>query len=176
MFTARPDDVWIGGDGPTLLHWDGTSMTPVTLAGADPGTAVLDLHGIAAGDVWLSGGGFVGTVQQGYVAHFDGAAWSPVERLTFSIMSLSPPLLRVWQLAADDVWVSAGQLSLRGGGPDAYMHFDGTSWTELLQDPTTQPPPEPPFMFPNRDRPSFVFGPHDRWRADFFGIWQRNSN
>jgi len=176
VFTARPDDVWIGGDGPTLLHWDGTSMTPVTLAGADPGTAVLDLHGIAAGDVWLSGGGFVGTVQQGYVAHFDGAAWSPVERLTFSIMSLSPPLLRVWQLAADDVWVSAGQLSLRGGGPDAYMHFDGTSWTELLQDPTTQPPPEPPFMFPNRDRPSFVFGPHDRWRADFFGIWQRNSN
>ena len=176
VFTVRPDDVWIGGDGPTLLHWDGTSMTPVTLAGADPGGAVFDLHGIAAGDIWLSGGSYLGAAPQGYVAHFDGTAWSPVERLTFSIMSMSPPLLRVWQLAADDVWVTAGQLSLRGGGPDAYMHFDGTAWTELLQDPTTVPQPVPPFVFPNRDRPSFVFGPHDRWRADFFGIWQRNSN
>ena len=179
VFTARPDDVWIGGDGPTLLHWDGSAMTPVTLVGANPGSAVLDLHGIAADDVWLSGGSFAYTMEQGYVAHFDGAAWSPVSVLTFASyggLSVTQPLARVWQLAPDDVWVSAGQLELRGGGPDAYMHFDGTTWTQLLLDLTGLPQPEPPIVFPNRDRPSFVFGPHDRWRVDFFGIWQRNTN
>jgi hypothetical protein len=31
-------------------------------------------------------------------------------------------------------------------------------------------------VFPNRDRPSFDFGPHDRWLVDVFGIWQRNTN
>jgi len=143
-------------------------MTPVTLTGVDPGNAVLDLHGIAAGDIWLSGSGFV--------AHFDGAAWSPAQPVTFLNGSLTQqPLPRIWQLAADDVWVAAGQLALRGGGPDAYAHFDGTSWTELLLDLTMQPQPEPPFMFPNHERPSFVFGAHDRWRADFFGGWQRNT-
>jgi len=56
------------------------------------------------------------------------------------------------------------------------MHFDGSAWTQLLLDLTGQPQPEPPFVFPNRDRPGFVFGPHDRWLADFFGTWQRNTN
>jgi hypothetical protein len=176
VFTARPGDVWIGGDGPTLLHWDGSSMTPVALPGAEAGAAVLDLHGIAADEIWLSGGGFSGGMSLGFVSHFDGTAWSPVERLTFSIMSISQSVLRIWQLAPDDVWMTVGQLSLRGGGPDAYMHFDGSTWTELLQDPTTLPPPVPPVVFPNRYRPSFIFGPHDRWRADLFGTWQRNTN
>ena len=171
VFTAAPDDVWIGGSNATLLHWDGSTMTPVSVPGIGPNDASLDLHGLGTGDVWLSGGSALG-----FVAHYDGAAWSPAEVLTFAGYGVSQPLARVWALAPDDVWVSAGSLALRGGGPDAYMHFDGTAWTELLLDLTSLPQPEPPFVFPNRDRPGFVFGPHDLWRADFFGIWQRNTN
>jgi hypothetical protein len=177
VFTARPNDVWIGGDSATLLHWDGSNMTPVALAGIDPGDTIRDLHGVAANDVWLCGGEFIGPGPNGFVSHFDGAGWSPALPLTFPVSGLvvSQPLARIWELAPNDVWVSAGQLNLRGGGPDAYQHFDGQSWSEMLL-ASTFPLPDPPFMFPNRDRPSFVFGPHDRWLVDVFGIWQRNTN
>jgi hypothetical protein len=176
VFTARPDDVWIGGDGGTLLHWNGSSMTPVAVPGLGAELSVLDLHGVAADDIWLSGGAIVGSppASRGFVSHFDGQAWSPVEVLTFSVAGISEQVRRIWQLAPDDVWAAVGQLSLRGGGPDAYWHFDGTAWTERLVDQQSGQSVET-FVFPNRERPSFVFGPHDRWRADFFGIWQRNT-
>lgn len=39
-----------------------------------------------------------------------------------------------------------------------------------------QPTMPDPFVFPNGINASFVFGPHDRWRADFGGLFQRNTN
>jgi hypothetical protein len=175
VFTARPNDVWIGGDDATLLHWNGSSMTPVALPGIDPGDTIRDLHGLASDDLWLCGGEFVPPGPAGFVSHFDGTSWSPVDHLKFLSGSFEQQLARIWEIAPDDVWVSAGQLDLRGGGPDAYQHFDGHAWTEMLL-AAAFPLPDPPIVFPNRDRPSFVFGPHDRWLVDAFGIWQRNTN
>ena len=30
-------------------------------------------------------------------------------------------------------------------------------------------------MFPNFDRASFIFGPHDRWKVNVNGTWLRNT-
>ena len=176
VFTAQPDDVWIGGDGGTLLHGGGAGFSPVAVSGLVPGTTVYDLHGIAANDLWLSGGGSVGSpVSEGFVAHFDGAAWSPVEVLTVPSFNISQTVYRIWELAPNDVWANIGQLSLRGGGPKVFWHFDGSTWTSEVIDPAMPAMPDP-FVFPNGIDASFVFGPHDRWRADFGGMLQRNTN
>ena len=179
VFTARPGDVWIGGDGPTLLHWDGTSMTPVTLLGANPGSSVLDLHGIAAGDVWLSGGSFVlprwskatsptSTARRGHrfrVLTFDAFG-----------VAVTQPLARVWELAPDDVWVSAEPLRPARRRARRLHALRRHRLDPAVARSAGLPQPAPPFVFPNRDRPGFVFGPHHRWLADFVGIWQRNTN
>jgi hypothetical protein len=161
VFTAAPNDVWIAG-GATLLHWDGTSMMPVPVPGISATATILDLHGIAANDIWLSGGGDAGSA---FVSHYDGTAWSAVEALP-STVGAPGPAARVWALAADDVWAVADRVL--SGGVGIYWHFDGTTWTEMLTE-------QGPFVFPNRDLGSFVFGEHDRWRVDVMGTWQRNT-
>jgi hypothetical protein len=174
VFTARPNDVWVGGASGTLLHGDGTSFSPVTVPGLDPTTAILDLHGIAADDIWLCGGQSPVNQQLGYVAHFDGHAWSPVDVLTVPGF-FSQSVERIWELAPNDVWATIGQLELRGGGPKVFWHFDGTTWTASIIDQLMPSMPDP-FMFPNGIDPSFVFGPHERWIANSGGGLQRNTN
>ena len=162
MFTAAPNDVWIAG-GAGLWHWDGTSMTPVPVPGVSPTATIRDLHGVAANDIWLSGGDVRDVTA--FVSHYDGTAWSPAEALPSSIGSPGPAA-RVWALGADDVWAVADRVL--SGGVGIYWHFDGTAWTEMFTE-------QGPFVFPNRDRGSFVFGEHDRWRVDVMGTWQRST-
>jgi hypothetical protein len=168
VFAAAPNDVWIAGVNATLLHWDGSSMTPVALPGAPADAVIRDVHGIAADDIWLAGGGTASA--PAFVAHYDGTAWSPIELIT-SDFGAGDPLTRVWALAADDVWVAVFRTFAVGGGlASVYEHFDGTAWTSVLAQPGAEP-----FMFPNRSGASFVFGEHDRWLVDVLGTWQRNT-
>src|SRR3954471_4050650 len=58
VFTAARGDVWMGGQASTLLHVQGGAVTPVALGQTSgPALAILDLHGLSASDVWLSGAG-----------------------------------------------------------------------------------------------------------------------
>jgi len=173
VFTARADDVWIGGDGGTLLHWNGGAMSAVAVAGVDPMTAILDIHGLGASDVWFAGGGNVATgpfttTPVSFVSHFDGTSWSPAEQLEFLFGEGFVPE-RIWELAPDDVWI-ANDFS-HAYGINGYWHFDGVAWTgeELHEDDPRI------FMFPNQNRASFVFGPHDRWIVNAHGSWLRNT-
>ncbi len=159
VFTARPNDVWIGGDANTLLHWDGSSMSKVALPGAATDGTIFDIHGIGPDDIWLtSGNGSVGP----FMAHFDGTSWS-------STLVGGPTLRRVWALAPNDVWATAGVIG--SGGLLGLAHFDGTSWTLL----TGHASDVPTYVFPNEDGGSFVFGPHDRWIVGRMGLWQRST-
>jgi hypothetical protein len=163
VFAAGPDDAWLGGDGGTVLHWDGAALTPVAVAGATASTdEILDLHGLAPGDVWLSGETSAG----GFVSHFDGVAWSPALVLTTN--SGGFPARRIWELAPNDVWMLTGP-TFRGLVD--YWHFDGTAWTEEVMAPSPQT-----FMFPKPgEGGSFVFGPHDQWFVGPLGTLQRRT-
>jgi hypothetical protein len=170
VFTAARGDVWMGGSGSTLLRMQAGAITPVALSGLTDVAAVLDLHGVAPDDVWLSGGadpGVGSSGQPGFVAHFDGTAWSAVDPLTLNNGGF--PVRRVWALAPNNVWAFTQPLFRDLVG---YWHFDGTAWTEMdmPDSPTT-------FMFP---RPadafgSFVFGPHDRWVVGALGAWMHST-
>ena len=171
VFTARSGDAWIGGDAGTLLHWDGASLSPVTLSGVAPGMSIRDIHGVGAGDVWLSGGrapsDFGNTVPP-FVSHFDGAAWSPVQVLVGDPQLATAPLVRIWALGASDVWAVTDQFGTDGQSLGTWR-FDGTGWTSSFQLSSAT------FMFPNGYNGSFVFGPNDRWKVLYSGIWQRST-
>ena len=170
VFMARPNDVWIGGAAGALLHWDGSSMATVPLAGASAITAILDIHGLGADDIWLSGRNSTSYTTAPFVAHFDGASWSPVEPLDNSSYGSDASPSRIWELAPDDVWIATE--SRFPFTTSVYRHFDGASWTLMfLEDDGPQT-----FMFPRGATGSFIFGPHDRWLVDERGTWMHNRN
>ena len=170
VFTATPGDVWIGGDS-TLAHLQGgTSGTfaPVAVPGLAAPFGVDDLHGLGAGDIWLAGGHDAsGIGPAGFVAHFDGTAWSAADVLTAT--AGGDNITRVWALGPNDVWALTHPLF---GDIVGFWHFDGTTWTDVsaASSPAT-------FMFPDPavTLESFVFGPHDRWIVGTFGAWERNT-
>jgi hypothetical protein len=162
VFTAARNDVWAGG-GSTLLHFDGQAFTPVPLPGTDAMTRIFDMGGTSASDVWLCGH----TTTGGFVAHFDGVAWSPV--LVINAERGSFPATRIWSLAPNDVWVLT---QLGFAGRISYYHFDGATWSERFMAPSPET-----FMFPKPvdSLGSFAFGPHDVWLVGALGTWQHST-
>jgi hypothetical protein len=164
VFSAAAGDVWAGGDAATLLRFQEAAFQPVPLPGVDPAAQILDLHGAAPDDVWLSGFGPTGA----FVSHFDGTAWSPVQALNAN--SGGYPGRRIWEVAPADVWLMTQRVAR---GNVQYYHFDGSAWTELY----THPGPTE-WMFPQAGQGlgSFVFSPTDRWVVGPLGEWKRSTN
>jgi hypothetical protein len=163
VFTAAPGDAWAGGDAATLLHFTGGAFAPAVLPGADPAAQVLDIHGAAPDDVWLSGAGPTGA----FVSHFDGTAWSPAQVLNQD--SGGYPGHRIWELAPNDVWMLT-QPVFRG--QVQYWHFDGSAWSQVFTVPT---PTQWMFPQPGQGHGSFVFSPTDRWVVGALGEWKRST-
>lgn len=67
VFGTSPGDVWMTGDGGTLLHWDGATLTAASYGG----TADLQ-HSYVAGpkEIW--------SVDGGSVARYNGSTWKLV--------------------------------------------------------------------------------------------------
>ena len=108
----------------------------------------------------------------GFVSHFDGTAWSPIRVLTFNPPSISEPIVRIWELAPNDVWaLTALTLQSPVFAGTGRWHFDGATWTGTQAHDVPEA-----FMFPAESGSgTFVFGPHDRWRVGVGGLWQRNT-
>lgn len=64
-----PNDLWLGGRGGQLLHYDGKGWARQTLEVRTPWRAFV---GHSASDLWAIG-------DRGLLAHFDGKAWSLVD-------------------------------------------------------------------------------------------------
>lgn len=69
------DDLWLGGLGGTLLHWDGADWTDHTDAREE---AVWGVHAVASDDVWAVGGLSRWGGDTYLLRHWDGASWSDV--------------------------------------------------------------------------------------------------
>ena len=113
------DDVFVVGNGGTVLHFDGTSWSRQT-SGVD-----RDLWGVwgnSPDDVWAVGGN--GREDgQATVIRFDGMTWSAVMQPDLERASVFA-WFKVWGTSSTDVWF-VGQ---RG----AVMHWDGSVLTEVL--------------------------------------------
>ncbi len=112
------NDVFVGGNDGTILHFDGVSWSRHFAPIDDP---VWGLWAVAPDDVWAVGGdGVFGT--EPFVVHFDGQGWSLAPIPAFERPGVSA-LFKVWGASADDIYAV--------GQNGAVLHWDGAAFTEL---------------------------------------------
>ena len=129
-------DIWATADGlygASLIHFDGTSWSPVTES-ALTSSAFEKVWGSAPNDVWAIGRSATS------LYHFDGKSWAAIA---------SPPgdplNTATSGTGAGDVWV---------GEADGMAHFDGVGWTSYPLGPQVQW--QPPLM-------PVALAPSDAW-------------
>lgn len=148
ILAIAPDDVWFFGgriDSSTInarqalaLHWDGTGFTyhdvpfdasTMTLGYGD-GHSINSASALASDDIWAVGqahGADFSPISN--IWHWDGTSWEFEQGPTPGIFNA---LFAVAAIAPDDVW-AAGAYTPSGGGARVafYLHWDGTSWSEV---------------------------------------------
>ncbi len=123
VWGAASNDVWaVGGTAraaggvPTLIHFDGSAWSSVTVPALTPTSvhALFKVWGSSATDVYVVG-------DSGAVVHYDGSTWEEV------LVGAEDDLVAVWGTGPDDVTMVGG----RSNGIAA--HWNGTEWrTESL--------------------------------------------
>jgi len=110
VWGSAADDVFVVGDGGTILHYDGTDWTTM-----DSGTTqrLITVYGRGPGDVYAVGG-----LASPVLLHYNGSTWN---ELTTPFLD---GLMGVWTTTGSDV-VVAGFRGFLGRG-------DGDTWEEIL--------------------------------------------
>ena len=113
IWGSSPTDIWVVGEAPAALHWDGQAWNEMPFGVSRPGA----LYG-----VWASGPRDVFAVGEGgAVLHFDGGSWSRMSVPT------DQQLVAVAGRSAGDVYALA-QSSNDREAPQL-LHYDGRAWT-----------------------------------------------
>lgn len=104
------DDVWLGGSGNAIQHWDGQDLRNVSYP-SDRSDYFTGAWASGPSDVWLTGIG----VDAALALHWDGRAWQRHE------IPGDAWLNRVWGAASDDVWMVDSKQG-------RIYHWNGRSW------------------------------------------------
>lgn len=119
LASAGESLIAVGKSSSTLMpfaaRWDGAWSPLGELAGVTQ-LEPFAVSALAADSVWVTGGDF--GPGDGFVAHWDGAAWQAD--------SIPARGVAIWARAADDVFVLAGT---------GVHHFDGDDWSFTELDP-----------------------------------------
>jgi len=113
VWGSSRNDVWIGGNGPSLRHFDGAGFSNVA-RGAGQTFTVTGIWGFAANDVWIVGGS---------TEHWDGIRWTTITGAN------ATELQDVWGSSSNDVWA----VGLGG----VINRWRGLGWTNVTS-PTTE--------------------------------------
>jgi hypothetical protein len=104
VWGSSASDVWAGGVSGTLLHYDGTSWSPISA----PISNVDSIWGSSSTNVW-----FVGSTT---VLRWNGS--------TFNVFGFGGTLLSVSGTSPTDVWVT---------GENTYLHrYNGVTWSTVM--------------------------------------------
>ena len=115
VWANASNDVWAGGDGGVLLHYDGGGWSSVA---SGTTASIADLSGYSANDIWAAAGSVV--------LHWNGQSW------TFSpLPANSGSAHAIWSVASDNVWAFGGQPVGSEGTPPVAWHYDGSTWTTV---------------------------------------------
>ena len=124
------NDVFVVGDGNTILHFNGSTWEESMIVLA--GEILFDVWGSAsvASDSGLANDVYAVGVE-GNIFHYNGSTWEPMQSPTTEILF--------------DVWGSASVVPDSGLANDVYivgaegtiLHYDGRTW-ESMQSPTTK--------------------------------------
>jgi hypothetical protein len=104
LWGSATNDVWLGGPIGGIYHWNGTSLSTVTI----PGSAYA-LWGFAANNVWAAGPG-------GAIYRWNGTLWSAATGVVGDTISA------LWGSSSSDMWAVGSYI----------WHWNGTSWTLSL--------------------------------------------
>jgi hypothetical protein len=143
LVVFAPDDIWVIGtandynasSGEILAcHWDGSSLEE---AGAIPHlfnriNLLRAADGADANNIWAVGDGRnISGSFRSLLVYWDGTGWGPQ---SFTPLpgenALSDGLWDVIVFATDDAW-AVGKKNLGGQSHSMYLHWDGSSWTEI---------------------------------------------
>jgi len=140
VWGSGPTDVWVVGSldhagfaSPLVLHWDGSSWSPVANpdaadggdASAAPNCYLASVWGSGATDVWAVGA-CMGAPWSSPILHWDGTAWSGS---SLPDMQLSG----VWGSGASDVWAVGSSTTTAGVQEEVIVHYDGHSWSTAFE-------------------------------------------
>jgi photosystem II stability/assembly factor-like uncharacterized protein len=106
VFMLAENDVWAVGNAGTVLHFDGSTWSPVPISTTDTLRDIYMVSPTMGFIVAWSGGGST-------IWHWDGAAWT--QRGT-----IPDPLYRLDANSATDAWAS---------GVSVVYHWNGTDWS-----------------------------------------------
>jgi hypothetical protein len=172
VWCSGPGDAWaVGSAGPPyyaepgfILRWNGSSWSPLALPDGGRGS-FAHVWGTGPRDVWLAGDTLIDTPSpladpNGYLVHWDGAAWGA----PFVLPAYDTPLRAVYgstpgdakavgSASAVESWTGSAwsahalpgdyEALWESGADDAWAvglggvmaHFDGTDWTQLVSPP-----------------------------------------
>jgi hypothetical protein len=101
LFSTGPNNVWIALENSPdqLYQWNGSTWTPFAINGFFGGYAQT-MWGSSAADIWVSS-------QWGYLAHFDGVAWTAASNATDGAV-----VNGIWGSGPTDVWAAGGNVLL----------------------------------------------------------------
>lgn len=119
-FGFGSDDMHVVGNEGTLLHYDGTEWSVMT---SPTDQDLWGVWGAAPNDLWAVGGTARSSTGTPTLLHYDGAAWSTVTPPALTPSNVKA-FFKVWGSSASDVYVV--------GDVGVVIHYDGTSWEELL--------------------------------------------
>ena len=112
IWGASPRDVYaVGGPG-VILHFDGTSWTPMA---SETSAELWAIWGSSPTNIWAVGRG-------GAIVHYDGTNWSSVpspHRLDGSDIG---DLYSMWGFSGSEIYA---------GGNASIVKYDGSTWSEL---------------------------------------------
>ena len=116
-------DLYVGGTGGVLLHWNGSTWATVTGFGtAVEHDAIEAVGATSSGSLLLASSG-------GALLEYNGAQWSVKEPSQYSTTELS-----VWGFSPTSAYVVGGNGAL---GSATIGHYDGYVWTQQLIPSTT---------------------------------------
>ena len=117
FWSASPNDLWwVNG---LVFHGDGTTWTALQ------GITGEYVWGTSSSDVWVWGGGDW--------KHWNGTKWIET-RKTSTGLSLKVRVFSMWGTGPNDVW-AVGKKRTEGGYAAAIIHWDGTRWSEVIENP-----------------------------------------
>jgi hypothetical protein len=106
-------DVWTVGEGGTVFHWNGSTLTQETVPTMQ---TLYGVWGVSSDDLWVVGGR---PDISGVILHKTGATWTEMPAL-----GNTGAYFKVWGAAADDVYAC--------GQAGTVLHWDGSSWTPQM--------------------------------------------
>ncbi len=112
VWGSSSSDVFICGQGGTILHWDGQQLSSQP-TGLDPRTTLFTVAGRAPNDVFAVGG-----LGNATALHYDGASWAP---LGDAVLAESDALAGVSVAASGEVVLVGANGTVLRGKPGALV-------------------------------------------------------